>query len=46
MTKTLRGISLRSALKLLLDELQLKYVVHNEVLLITSPQKRPRAMNS
>ena len=38
-TKNLRGISLRSALKLLLDELQLKYVIHNEVLLITSPAK-------
>ncbi len=38
-TKNLKGISLRSALKLLLDELQLKYVVHNEVLLITSPTK-------
>jgi hypothetical protein len=38
-TKNLNGISLRSALKLLLDELQLKYVIHNEVLLITSPTK-------
>jgi hypothetical protein len=38
-TKNLKGISLRSALKLLLDELQLKYVIHNEVLLITSPSK-------
>ncbi|MEI8376552.1 MAG: VWA domain-containing protein, partial [Planctomycetota bacterium] len=38
-TKNLKGISLRSALKLMLDELQLKYVVHNEVLLITSPTK-------
>ena len=38
-TKNLKGISLRSALKLLLDELQLKYVVHNEVLLITTPAK-------
>ena len=38
-TKNLKGISLRSALKLLLDELQLKYVIHNEVLLITSPTK-------
>ena len=36
-TKKLIGISLRSALKLMLDELQLKYVIHNEVLLITSP---------
>ncbi|MGO9111411.1 MAG: MG2 domain-containing protein [Thermoguttaceae bacterium] len=38
-TKNLKGISLRSALKLLLDELQLKYVIHNGVLLITSPTK-------
>ena len=38
-TKNLKGISLHSALKLLLDELQLKYVIHNEVLLITSPTK-------
>ena len=38
-TKHFKGISLRSGLKLLLDELQLKYVIHNEVLLITSPEK-------
>ena len=38
-TKNLQGISLRSALKLLLDEMGLKYVIHNEVLLITSPTK-------
>ncbi len=38
-TINLKGISLRSALRLLLDEMQLKYVIHNEVLLITSPQK-------
>ncbi len=38
-TKNLKGISLRSALKLMLDELQLKYVIHNEILLITSPTK-------
>ena len=38
-TKNLKGISLRSALKLLLGELQLKYVIHNEVLLITSAAK-------
>ncbi len=38
-TKNIRGMSLRSALKLLLDDLQLKYVIHNEVLLITSPTK-------
>ena len=38
-TKNLKGISLRSALRLLLDEKQLKYVVHNEVLLITTEAK-------
>ena len=38
-TKHLSGISLKSALKLLLDDLQLKYVIHNEALLITSPPK-------
>ena len=39
MTRNLKGISLGSALKLLLDELQLKYVIHNEVLLITTREK-------
>ncbi|MGD0900833.1 MAG: DUF4974 domain-containing protein [Thermoguttaceae bacterium] len=38
-TKNLKGISLRSALKIMLDELGLKYVIHNEVLLITSPTR-------
>jgi hypothetical protein len=38
-TKSLRGISLGSALKLILDELQLKYVVHHGVLIITTPAK-------
>ena len=38
-TKNLKGISLRSALKLMLDELHLTYVIHNEVLLITSETK-------
>ena len=38
-TKNLKGISLRSALKLVLDEVQLKYVVHHGVLLITSTAK-------
>ncbi len=41
-TKNLKGISLRSALKLMLDEMHLTYVIHNDVLLITS-QERPRA---
>lgn len=38
-TKHLSGISLRSALHLLLDELRLQYVIHHEVLLITSSEK-------
>jgi hypothetical protein len=38
-TKNLSGISLRSALRLLLDDLKLNYVIHNEVLLITTPEK-------
>ncbi|MGA2068902.1 MAG: hypothetical protein ABSG86_28365 [Thermoguttaceae bacterium] len=38
-TKNLKGISLRSALKLMLDELGLKSVIYNEILLITSPTK-------
>ncbi len=35
-TRAIKGISLRSALKLLLSELDLTYVIRNEVLLITS----------
>jgi hypothetical protein len=38
-TMNLKGISLRSALRLMLDELQLSFVIHNDVLLITSPKK-------
>ena len=37
-TKNLKGISLRSALNLLLGELGLDYAVQNEVLWITSPK--------
>lgn len=37
--RDLRGISLRSALRLILKELELTYVVQNEVLLITTPDK-------
>ncbi|MGA2033931.1 MAG: hypothetical protein ABSG68_16915 [Thermoguttaceae bacterium] len=36
--KTLKGISLRSALRLLLRELGLTYVIQDEVLLITTPE--------
>lgn len=35
-TRSIKGITLRSALKLLLGELDLTYVIRNEVLLITS----------
>ena len=38
-TRSVKGISLRSALRLLLDEFDLTYVIHNEVLLITSQAK-------
>ena len=41
-TKELKGISLRSALKLMLDELQLKCVIHDGVLLITTVAKAER----
>ncbi|WP_186767784.1 vWA domain-containing protein [Blastopirellula retiformator] len=37
-TRNLEGISLRSALRLLLKELELTYVVANEVLEITTPE--------
>ncbi|MGB9687981.1 hypothetical protein [Thermogutta sp.] len=38
-TKSLRGISLRSALRLLLRDLDLTYVIKDEVLLITTPEQ-------
>jgi hypothetical protein len=37
-TKNLKGISLRSALKLILHQLNLTYTIQNEVLLITTPE--------
>lgn len=37
-TKKLQGISLRSALRLILRELDLTYIIDNEVLLITTPE--------
>jgi hypothetical protein len=36
-TRNLRGISLRSALRLMLQDLDLTYVIRDEVLLITTP---------
>jgi tetratricopeptide (TPR) repeat protein len=38
-SKNLRGISLRSALRLMLKDLELTYVVRDEVLLITTPEE-------
>lgn len=38
-TVQVQGVSLRSALNLLLSDLQLKYIIKNEVLMITTPQK-------
>jgi hypothetical protein len=38
-TKNLKGISLRSGLRLLLRELDLTYVIQDEVLLITTPEE-------
>ena len=37
-TKSLAGVSLRSALRLMLSELELTYVIRDEVLLITTPE--------
>jgi hypothetical protein len=38
-TCKLSGISLRSALEIILDELKLKWTIHRDVLMITSPEK-------
>jgi Skp family chaperone for outer membrane proteins len=37
-TKTLRGVTLRSALRLLLKDLELSYVIQDEVIQITTPE--------
>jgi tetratricopeptide (TPR) repeat protein len=37
-TRNLKGISLKSALRLLLRELDLQYIIQDEVLLITTPE--------
>lgn len=37
-TRNLKGISLRSALRLVLKDLDLSYIIKNEVLLITTPE--------
>ena len=41
-TRRLVGISLRSALRLLLDEIELTYLIRNEVLLITTVEEANR----
>ena len=38
-TKQLKGLSLRSVLNLILDDLELTYMIANEVLLITTPEQ-------
>lgn len=38
-TRNLKGVALRSALRLMLGELDLTYVIDNEVLLLTTPEK-------
>ncbi|HUT11177.1 MAG TPA: tetratricopeptide repeat protein, partial [Thermoguttaceae bacterium] len=38
-TKNLKGVTLRSALRLMLRELDLTYVIQDEVLLITTPEE-------
>jgi hypothetical protein len=39
LTISLRGISLRSALRLLLKQIQLTYIIQDEVLIITTPEE-------
>jgi hypothetical protein len=38
-TRNLSGVSLRSALRLMLKDLELTYVIRDEVLLITTPEE-------
>jgi hypothetical protein len=45
-TKNFKGISLRSALRLLLGELKLTYVLRDEVLLITTPQQAAQMLDT
>ena len=45
-TRALKGITLRSALKLLLGELDLTYVVRNEVLMITSKSEAEQMLSN
>ncbi len=45
-TRNLKGISLRSALRLLLRELQLTYIIQDEVLLITTQEQADTRPNT
>jgi ferric-dicitrate binding protein FerR (iron transport regulator)/tetratricopeptide (TPR) repeat protein len=45
-TKQLKGISLRSALRLILRDLDLTYVIQDEVLLITTPEEAESSLTS
>jgi hypothetical protein len=45
-SKNFKGISLRSALKLILRELKLTYVIQDEVLLITTPQQAEKRLTT
>lgn len=45
-TKNLKGISLRSALRLMLGEMDLTYLVTDEVLLITSKDRRDNELST
>ncbi len=45
-TRNLQGITLRSALRLMLGALDLTYIIKNEVLLITTPDKAANELNT
>jgi hypothetical protein len=45
-TRSIKGITLRSALKLLLGELDLTYVIRNEVLMITSQDEAEHLLST
>ncbi len=45
-TKELKGLSLRSALNLILDDLELTYLIANEVLLITTPEVAQKQLST
>lgn len=45
-TRSIKGITLRSALKLLLSELDLTYVIRNEVLMITTKEEADNMLST